>query len=72
MFTKYRDMELATRKAGALLKTVTAESSALGKENKELKAKLASLGNAHAEVAKWKERMPKLTHYLRQWPSVMQ
>lgn len=71
MFSKNRLLEQAAHKVATTAKRVEAENRTLTEQNRELKAKLASLEEAQVEVAKWKERMPRLTHYLKQWPLVI-
>ncbi|EKG10813.1 hypothetical protein MPH_12069 [Macrophomina phaseolina MS6] len=71
MYSKNQLLEEAARQVDTSAKRVEAENQTLTKQNMELKAKLVSLEDAQAEMKKWKERMPRLTHYLKQWPLVM-
>ncbi|KAF9637263.1 hypothetical protein BFW01_g8159 [Lasiodiplodia theobromae] len=48
------------------------ELQKLVSENQELKHKLSSSEKDNVEIGKWRQRLPKVTHYLKQWPLVIE
>ncbi|KAL1641142.1 hypothetical protein SLS58_006250 [Diplodia intermedia] len=69
---KLNELEQERRETELQAKKAASQNAALATENKELKARLSSLDEDNANIGKWKQRLPKVTHYLKQWPMVVE
>ncbi|KAL0263374.1 hypothetical protein SLS55_002354 [Diplodia seriata] len=69
---KLNELEQERRETELQAKKTASQNAALVTENKELKARLSSLDEDNANIGKWKQRLPKVTHYLKQWPMVVE
>ncbi|OJD29222.1 nadh-ubiquinone oxidoreductase kda subunit [Diplodia corticola] len=69
---RHNELQQEKREIESQAKKLASENAATTTENRELKAKLLSLEKDNTDIGKWRQRLPKITHYLKQWPMVMQ